>query len=114
MDLNEFTLKSRSEIEALRTQIGAERFDAFKNATYNTLRNLKLGELYMIEEKISKTNIPVFVKVACLYIQETGWNCNIAIVGAHSNIVKGVQTATDHIAELSEYRRKRSERRALA
>lgn len=111
MDLNAHALHDRSEIDEIRSKVGSERFDAFKKATFNTLSRIAVGEQFLIEERIPRNNFPAFIKVACLYIMETGADCNIDIVGSDSNIIKGVQSWKDYSAELSRIRIKKEERR---
>lgn len=110
MDLGVYTLKSRSEITQLREKIGEKKFDEFKLGVYNIFRNLKPGEIFPIEEKVSKPNIPVFIKLACLYQLDTGWNCNIAITGHESNLIKGTQTLTEILKENQIARTRRNQR----
>jgi hypothetical protein len=113
MDLTIYSLKSTDEIEILRQRAGADRFDAFKEKTYAVLKKLQPGEQFLIEESVSLRNQPVFLKLACLYILETGWDCNIDIVGKESNVIRGVLTPNEHLAQRMEYFRRREQRRAL-
>lgn len=111
MDLNEYALHERSEIEAIRQKVGTERFEAFKKATFNTLRMISIGERFPIEERVSRNNIPAFMKIACLYILETGSDCNIDIIGSESNIIKGIQSWKQYSSEMATMRTKLEERK---
>lgn len=111
MDLNAHALHNQSEIDEICQKVGHERFTAFKTATFNTLKRISIGENFHIEEKVSKNNISAFMKLACLYILETGADCNIDIVGSDSNIIRGIQTWNNYSVELSRIRIKLEERR---
>lgn len=93
-----------NEIDEYRAKAGSEKFDHFKNTVYSVLKNMQPGDLFRIEEQVSVKNQPIFIKLACLYILESGWNCNIEITGMESNIIKGVKTPTVFFAELRENR----------
>lgn len=114
MDLNQFALKNIQEINEISRKVGAERFEVFKTASFNTLRALKPGEMFQIEEEVSVANIPAFVKVACLYIMQTGWNCNIDIVGSDSNVIRGILTHTEYFSELASIRQRLDQRNTLS
>jgi len=106
MDLNQFALKSISEINELRNRVGAEKFEKFKTAAFNEFKKLKPGDRYNIEDEVSEKNQPSFMKIACLYIMETGWNCNIDIIGPFSNVIRGIQTPAEYYSELSQIRQR--------
>lgn len=112
MDLNEHALRHFSEIEDLRQMIGNERYTAFKTATFNTLSRIVVGEKFEIEERVSRNNIPAFMKMACLYVLETGYDCNIDITGSDSNIIKGILSWNQYSRELANIRCKLEERRS--
>jgi hypothetical protein len=107
MDLSNYTLRSLSEIDLIRKKAGEKRFDSFKETAYNVFRSLKPGESYSVEDNVSVKNRPIFIKLACLYILQTGWECNIDIVGYDSNMIKGVITHTKFFQERAEYQIKR-------
>lgn len=105
-DLSINRLKSRSEIELLRQQIGAEKFDKYQATVYEELRALKPGDRFNVVERIRPSNQAVFLKLACLYILETGNACNIEI-GNNWDMIKGIQTFNDYQTELAFIRTRR-------
>lgn len=107
MDLNSHTLRSLSEIDLIRKKAGEKRFDSFKETAFNVFRSLKPGDSYSLEDNVSAKNQPIFIKLACLYILQTGRECNIDIVGHDSNVIKGVLTHTEFLQQRSEYQLKR-------
>ena len=112
MDLNQHVLKSFSEIDEIRRRVGVEKFENFKTAAYNSFKKLNPGDRFEIENEVSEKNQPEFIKIACLYILETGWNCNIDIIGPFSNVIRGILTQNAYHSELSQIRQRFEQRTA--
>lgn len=108
MDLRQYTLKSRAELEEIRQRVGHTKFDKFRDEANKIFRSLEPGQDFYIEQKVSTNNWPAFMKIACLYILDTGRNCNIDIVGDDSNIIRGITSYNMWQAEQEEIKRRLS------
>ncbi|MDR1343939.1 MAG: hypothetical protein LBJ39_01165 [Tannerellaceae bacterium] len=100
-DLKAYRMNSFDEIEDLRKRIGNDKFRGYIGIVYFLLNRLEPGERFDICEKVKQANRMAFVKVACLYISETGGNCNIEFSDDYSRI-KGIKSYNAQEAEIKQ------------
>jgi hypothetical protein len=69
MDYSIYRLNSNAEIDALLAKHG-QRFMIFVNGVYKVLMEMKPGDLYEFELYVKPENRELFVKVACMFIND--------------------------------------------
>lgn len=69
IDYSAYRLQSNSEIDELLSKHG-HRFMTFVNGVYKALMEMKPGDRYEFELHVKPQNRELFVKVACMFINE--------------------------------------------
>lgn len=58
-------------INEYKVKLGEESFRDFVDRVYDFLNRMKVGDQFVLSKHVRPENIDLFVKVACLYIQES-------------------------------------------
>ena len=70
MNFSSFRLIAPSDIEPYKQSMTEEKFFAYARRIYERLANIRPGEEFNIEKKVSAPNRELFIKIACLYIHD--------------------------------------------
>jgi len=97
-NLSLYRLNSISEIIDLQHHIGKEKFYKYLNMVYKLAKSITLNQKYLIEQHVKKANQKVFVKCLCLYICESGSECNIEFSNDYSTVL-GIQSINEYKEE---------------
>jgi len=89
LPLASYRLNTYSELECLIAKMGAENYFPYREMVYSTLLKIKPGESFILRKQVKKENLELFIKISCLYMLETGMNCNI-IFSDDYTIIRGI------------------------
>jgi len=54
-----------------RSRMGKEAFEQYVNRVYTLLLSMKPGSFLSVDKNVTPENIDLFIKICCMYIQET-------------------------------------------
>lgn len=98
-NFKQYRLNNRAEIEELQRNFIPEKFELYKQKLFELLQSFTPGKEYNIAEKIKSENRELFIKLSCLYMLQTGANCNVEFSNDYSTI-RGVQSFNESIKEI--------------
>lgn len=103
-DLSTYRLNSECEFITLYKSIPLEKLNAYKERVFKLLGALQEKEYFDIVKNIRVENQEVFIKCVCLYIIQTGADCNVEFTDNFLQL-RGIQSYNAGLKEMREYRR---------